>query len=438
MSRFILISALVIMLVNSLYGQSTCPVKFSPDQRQQNCKCGIKTDGQIYIYCARKQLTQLPQFTRSSILYEELILSGNQITDILVNSFKGLRVKRLYLDNNPIKTIAPNALIELANYLEELVISVDQSQQLMPNRPALPSRLFKSLLNLKIVKLTGLTIMKDSHLTSSLFNRTRKLESIHLIDCSIRSLDINSFSGVEYSLQELNLDNNQIDSTHVIFSELERMKRLQTLTLSRNNIRRISRFQQSTAELLGNTHNDLGSNIIQENLNAKTFELDLSFNAVNHIDDFAFAGRVLSSTSKLNLNNNELTQYQLGFISQLSNLKELQLDYNKISFIPDNLFINARYLKVLSLKGNFISQIGSEYAFSGLHFNLERLNLAANKLRTIGKRVFMQTTKLKELNLERNELGSHFQIVLNKYQQVDSTGKLLILSILKRKFLISK
>ena len=82
-------------------------------------------------------------------------------------------------------------------------------------------------------------------------------------------------------------------------------------------------------------------------------------------------------------------------------------------------------MKVLSLKGNYISQIGSEYAFSGLHFNLERLNLAANKLRTIGKRVFMQTTKLKELNLERNELGNHFQMIINKYQQIDLTGKSL-------------
>ena len=415
----------IVMTAHTVYGQSTCPVKFSSGQQQQNCKCGIKTDGQIYIYCARKQLTQLPEFTRSSILYEELILSGNQISAVLVNSFKGLRVKRLYLDNNPLKTIEPNALVELANYLEELVISVDQSQQLVPSRPTLPSRLFKSLLNLKIVKLTGLSIMANSHLTSSLFNRTRKLETIHLVDCNIRSLDINSFSGVEYSLQELNLDNNQIDSTHVIFSELERMKRLQVLTLSRNNIRRISRFQQSTSDILSNAHNDLGSNLIHENLSPKSFDLDLSFNAINHIDDYAFTGNVLSSTTKLNLNNNELTQYQIGFISQLSNLKELQLDYNKINFIPDNLFINARYLKVLSLKGNYISQIGSEYAFSGLHFNLERLNLAANKLRTIGKRVFMQTTKLKELNLERNELGNHFQMIINKYQQIDLTGKSL-------------
>ncbi len=410
-------------LTASLFAQSTCPVKTTFNQ--QRCKCGIKTDGQIYIYCARKQLTQLPEFTRSSILYEELILTGNQISHINTNDFRGLRVKRLYLDDNPIQSIEPNALTELANYLEELVISVDRTQ-VVYDRPQLPARLFKSLLNLKIVKLTGLQVtdIDSGYLDSSLFNRTRKLEVIHLTDCGLKSLAPYAFSGVEYSLRELNLDNNQIGSADVAFNELERMRRLEVLVLSRNKIRRLDRFSGHYATDSVGSELTMGSNLISGlQASAKSLEIDLSFNAINHIDRFAFAGQSLSATTKLNLNNNELNQFQLGFIAQLAMLTELYLDYNKISYVPDNLFINSRYLETLSLKGNFISQIGSEFAFSGLHFSLMRLNLASNKLNTIGRRVFMQTTKLRDLNLERNELGSHFEMLIKNIDQQDSIGK---------------
>lgn len=402
--------ATVAILIVTAAGQSTCPVKSSQymQQQQQRCKCGIKTNGQIYIYCARKQLTRLPQFTRSSILYEELILSGNQISVITSNAFNGLRVKRLYLDNNPIVKIEPNALTELANYLEELVISVKASDS-SAQQPSLPAKLFKSLLNLKILKLDGLDVTGTGYLTASLFNRTRKLETIHLINSDLRTLSPRALSGVEYSLVELNLDNNKLTDTTIIFREIDNMKRLQRLILSRNNIRRLDR-RLSTYQA---THRDIGSSSLVNNKPTRALHIDLSFNAINHIDDYAFTGLLLTTTT-LNLNNNELNQFQLNFISQLTQLTELSLDYNKISYIPDNLFINSRYLHTLSLKGNFISQIRSEFAFSGLHFNLQRLNLASNRLRTLGDHIFMQTTKLKELNMDRNSLGMHFSTISTK------------------------
>ncbi len=412
---------LLACLATCLLGQSTCPVKTTFNQ--QRCKCGIKTDGQIYIYCARKQLTHLPEFTRSSILYEELILTGNHISHLRANDFHGLRVKRLYLDNNPIQSIAPTALTELANYLEELVITV--SEPALAARPQLPPRLFQSLLNLKIIKLAGLHVTDNNLLAASLFNRTRKLEVIHLTDCDITSLAAQAFSGVEYSLRELNLDNNQLASVDVVFNELEQLRRLELIVLSRNKIKRLERFSgRYAASNSVNTELPMGSNLISGlQASTKRLEVDLSFNAISHIDRFAFAGQSLSALTALNLNNNELSQFQLAFIAQLPMLTELHLDYNKITYVPDNLFINSRYLQSLSLKGNFIAQIGSEFAFSGLHFSLVRLNLAANRLRTVGRRVFMQTSKLRELNLERNELGSHFEMLLKTSGHQDSQGK---------------
>jgi len=248
---------------------------------------------------------------------------------------------------------------------------------------------------------------------------------IHLTDCAITSLAAQAFSGVEYSLRELNLDNNQLVSADVVFNELEQLRRLELIVLSRNKIRRLERFsgRYATSNPV-NTDLPMGSNLISGlQPSTKRLEVDLSFNAISHIDRFAFAGQSLSALTALNLNNNELSQFQLAFIAQLPMLTELHLDYNKITYVPDNLFINSRYLQSLSLRGNFISQIGSEFAFSGLHFSLVRLNLAANRLRTVGRRVFMQTSKLRELNLERNELGSHFEMLLKASGNQDSQGK---------------
>ena len=152
-------SILLFLFIKSLNSQSTCPVVINSNdieqpQQQQRCKCGIKTDGHIYIYCARKFLKRIPKFMRSSILYDELILSGNLIETISNNSFQGIRVKHLFLDDNRITTIENGAFIELANYLEELVLDVNydsgsggvvgsNSRQFSP-----PLSIFDNLLNL--------------------------------------------------------------------------------------------------------------------------------------------------------------------------------------------------------------------------------------------------------------------------------------------------
>lgn len=382
----------LILIISQINSQSTCPVM---NNSQQRCKCGIKIDGHIYIYCARKQLKQLPKFTRSSILYDELILSGNQIQNVTYNTFSGLKVKRLFLDDNPLVHIDANALNELANYLEELIVSVNFAnlELEVANRARVPPKLFQNLLNLKMVKLNGLEWSATNVLQHNTFNRTRKLEVIHLVDCGLQNIEANSLNGVETSLYELNLDNNQLTSADEIFKEVERMSRLGKINLSRNRIRRLDRY-------------------VSQNSFLNELYLDLSFNGLTSVDEYAFgvgASGLASSLTHLNLNNNELNQFQLGFLSQLINIKELHLDYNKLESIPDNVFASTRQLETLSLKGNFIAHLSSEYVFSGLHFNLRRLNLASNKIQLIARRVFMHASKLRELNLEKNLLGVHFE-----------------------------
>lgn len=283
----VIVMMMMMMMAAMVASQSTCPVVQTgvvTSSAEQKCKCGIKIDGHIYIYCARKQLTRVPKFTRSSILYDELILTGNRIESVAANAFAGLKVKRLLIDDNPIERIDAHAFAELANYLEELVLSGGgggpQQQQQQQQRTRLASSLlFSSLLNLKQLRLSTLLVDDEQTLRASLFNRTRKLESIALVDCALARLERGALSGVEASLRELNLDNNLIDSAGDVFGEVRRLKRLQVLNLSRNRIRHMFEYSDSSSFIAtAAAAIDSGSATSIEPL-----DVDLSFNGTLRI-----------------------------------------------------------------------------------------------------------------------------------------------------------
>ena len=71
---------ILLLQVTYITSQSTCPVVMNSlnelGHHQQRCKCGIKTDGQIYIYCARKQLKRLQvQHLGGQSLVFEMVLA---------------------------------------------------------------------------------------------------------------------------------------------------------------------------------------------------------------------------------------------------------------------------------------------------------------------------------------------------------------------------
>ncbi len=84
--------SLILFIFCQLYQliKCTCPVT---NEFNDLCMCGIKENGETYIYCARKSLKQIPQFRSNTIVYEELILSGNQIERIDANIFKGKSIR---------------------------------------------------------------------------------------------------------------------------------------------------------------------------------------------------------------------------------------------------------------------------------------------------------------------------------------------------------
>ncbi|CAF3560078.1 unnamed protein product [Rotaria sordida] len=344
------------------------PIYYCQTDFQTICQAGIRQDNTNYIHCGRKQLNAIPNFSRiTNTFYDELVLNDNQITEIRHNAFQGLRVKRLNLSGNKIRSIDIRAFIELANYLEELIIEFDTNIH-----TDIPDAIKYNLINLRTLKLINLnlTIIKNNT-----FIKYRKLEELSIIKSNIKFIELNGFNSLN-NLRSLHLDQNQLND-NIWFVLKKYLNNLEILTLSQNNL-----------------------NILKENFLLKNLKiLDLSSNGIQIIERNFFENILF--IEKLYLQNNEINSLQLTFLTILNNLKELNLDFNRLTFLPENLFQFNNKLIYLSLQGNDLNYLTNK-SFRGLN-NLIYLNLARNRLQFhINQQPFQHLNSLEILNLDRN------------------------------------
>ncbi|CAF5206959.1 unnamed protein product, partial [Rotaria magnacalcarata] len=179
------------------------PIYYCQIDFQTICQAGIRQDNTNYIHCGRKQLSEIPNFSRTTnTFYDELVLNDNQISEIRQNAFQGLRVKRLNLSGNKIRSIDSRGFIELANYLEELIIEFDSSVNY-----EIPDAIKFNLINLRSLKLINLNL---TIIRNNTFIKYRKLEELAITKSNIKSIEFNGFNSLT-TLRSLHLDQNQLN-----------------------------------------------------------------------------------------------------------------------------------------------------------------------------------------------------------------------------------
>lgn len=326
------------------------------------CQSGIRQDGINYLQCARKSFKEIPQFSSPKfVVFDELILSENAIEHIPEYAFHGLRIKRLIMLSNPLKSVDQNAFDELQNSLEELILEFNPSvvQTVLP----------ANLINLKSLTLINFNL---PHLTKDYFYQMKKLVHLTLKSCRIESITSQGFISIEKQLRTLILDGNQLNEK--IFSQLNHLTGLEKLSLTHNRIEHI------------NLHW----------FNSHLQYLDLSYNSIKTIN-FSSSCQQLK---QINLQNNRLTIDSLhGPLP--SSVKQIYFDFNSIEYFPDNFFLEQNALEILSLENNDFSLTNSD-VFQNLN-QLKKLNLARNNIQLIPRSIRFPST-LEELILDRNPL----------------------------------
>ncbi|CAF1242958.1 unnamed protein product [Rotaria sordida] len=345
------------------------------------CQSGIRDDGSNYVHCARKSLSEIPDFSSHrlfNLAFDELILSDNAITHIHANVFHNLRIKRLVMSGNRLKSIDKNAFRELENYLEQLTLEFDSTIV-----DTIPEAIKTNLANIRSLTLTGLNLRI---LPTNTFEYMKKLEILSLKSCNLQTIEHNAFYSIEKQLRHLYLDYNQLDNR--ISMIINRVITLETLSLSHNHI------------------NQYELNLVNKNLRY----LDLSYNGLMKL-----SLTNMTNLQILNVQNNLLTSEQING-SIPNQLKELILDFNSIRIFNKNLITEKNSLETLSLQSNDFL-LNNSNTFRHLH-KLKRLNLARNNIKTIPKGLFKFTYSLEHLNMDRNPL---FPLSIDTFSGIESS-----------------
>jgi hypothetical protein len=433
----------------------TITIKLTKQQQQlvsNVCQSGIREDNTNYIYCARRSLNEIPIFSKNNVVYDELVLTDNRIKKLDANSFTRIKVKKIYLNGNPISFIDEKAFSKLENHLEELWLDSESSSDIISSSSSInadqqhgvPKSIVNYLRNLNTLRLKGMNI---NILENSVFKKLKKLEILSLQFCSIKSIELNAFEGLSNSMKELYLDGNLLQEIPTESLLNAAFTSLKILGLSQNNIKIINSNNFGYNYL--NNNFDYFTNQISTNIGSLSsssqssssssfnnlIKLDLSYNGLKKIDSQAF-NNFNKTLETLMLQNNEINSYNLKFLLQLTSLKDLNLGFNLITNLHSNLFKNSINLQYLSMQGNSIlfdlpssSSLPSQEQqsleleidedenmnkspFNGL-VTLQRLNLARNGIKYLPNNLFKPMIQLKSLILDKNIIENFNEFTFN-------------------------
>lgn len=188
-------------------------------------------------------------------------------------------------------------------------------------------------------------------LPTNLFHALPDLESIHIYNCSVTTINENHFKSLT-KLKLLTLSHNRIE--HIASEAFDDLVSLKTLALGFNGIRTLeentfaSLKSMTTLYLYNNEIQVLHPNIFSSL--AKVKDISLYGNNISSLDENIFSN--LASLKSIELGINELEVVPKNLFKNNLKLQKIFIDQNKINFIDASMFDHLQKLKTVDMKGN--------------------------------------------------------------------------------------
>ncbi|XP_067829222.1 podocan-like [Heptranchias perlo] len=322
----------------------------------------LKQLRELYLQCNNLSNAGIDSQTFSKMKgMEYLDLSSNNLVKIP----EGLppNIVILQLGKNRITSISKHSINRIRN-LEYL---------LLQNNRITAGRIHKEAFG-KLRKLHTLHIFNNP-LRKVPASLPRRLRSLMLLHNSIEQIGMNDFV-TTYYLTDLNLSYNKLYSVHIHRLAFRKLRQLERLDLSGNNLTLLPLGLPSSLEALKIQHGQINRLSAEVLLNMKALK-------------------------ELYLNHNKLTIGKIapGTWREVPNLKLLDLGYNDLSYVPPDL---PESLEYIYLQNNRISTITSDSFISVP--NIKVIVLRSNRLTTagVGKESFRGLKYLQVLDLTGN------------------------------------
>ncbi|XP_038211605.1 slit homolog 3 protein-like [Zerene cesonia] len=350
---------------------------------------------------------------------QELDLSHNLIHELKTNGdeYAFTNLLKLNISHNNLVDLDPG-FFQTFNYLQYIDLSYNEISNL--NKFAFEGVSNLVYLNIghnrlkefsgSLVRLTKLEhIHADNNKFGSLlqndFGHLISLKTIYFNDNLITQVEHDLFNDMQY-LYTVNLKNNLIKNLDEnLFSNTHS---LQNVDFSFNEIQAIPKFmfKDNNISIFNIQRNNIGGALVRGTFEGLFFvtELDLSFQNLDFIEDYAFVG--LSHVEELFLNNNRIKNVSLKSFNNMYTLKRLDLSNNLITtlgFHMDDLI----KLKYLLINKNIIGSIKKD-DFHGLHV-LQFLDVSHNNISQIESYSFKDMDQLNSFDISKNLLANTLQ-----------------------------
>lgn len=254
----------------------------------------------------------------------------------------------MQLSSCKLKQIEDNAFVGQSDHLKNLNLQDNLLEQVP----------IRALSHLHKLNLLDLSKNKINIIPNDAFKSLSNLATLKLMDNNV-TLERYAFRGLDNCLKNLNLKGTKQKR---VPESVRGLKTLAFLDLSQNGIR----------ELPG-----IGGIRTFEGLDSLT-ALNLERNLIQSLGETAFQG-TRKTLSSLSLLNNLLSDFPVGAIHSLKELRVLDIGFNLLTSLPETAFRGNPSVTLLALDGNPLPTVPVE-AFAHLNKTLRGLSLGGRFL----------------------------------------------------------